>query len=285
MIDVFLSYCSANRPTAAAIARYLEERGWSIWWDRKIAPGTRYDREIENALDAARCVVVLWTKESINSEWVRDEAMEAHSRRALIPVQLEDIKPPLAFRRTQTIRLFNWTDDHSDDRLPALHEAIQTLLGSRTPSPPPAVPALVPASVPKSKASAKSPPAPARSRARPKKETKPPPLPPPLPPRLEMTRSGERERHFLLHFGDKAHEFGYVFVQGWLTSGTYWHLTLDGNDLFKGNPVLRPFTFVLRDAGAERKVVVEHTMDDSFISKIQQFRLSVDGVVLHTEGF
>lgn len=263
MIDVFLSYCSANRPAAAALARFLEGRGWSVWWDRKIAPGTRYDREIETALDAAGCVVVLWTKESVESEWVRDEAMEAHSRRNLIPVQIEDIKPPLAFRRTQTIRLFDWALDPADERLGALHEAIQALLGRREAVPPP-----LPAAPP--------------SKSR---RARPPALPPPLPPRLELTRRSERERRFLIHFGDATHELGYVFIQGWLTSGTYWHVTLDGNDLFKGNPIARPFTFTIRDAGVERRVVIEHLLDDSFVAKIQQFRLSIDGVVLHSEGF
>jgi hypothetical protein len=39
MADVFLSYAREDRATASLIAGALTSRGWSVWWDRKIAPG------------------------------------------------------------------------------------------------------------------------------------------------------------------------------------------------------------------------------------------------------
>jgi TIR domain-containing protein len=54
--DIFVSYASADRDRARAVAQALTEHGWSVWWDRTIPPGKQFDEVIEEALDAARCV-------------------------------------------------------------------------------------------------------------------------------------------------------------------------------------------------------------------------------------
>ena len=61
MKDVFISYASENLDTAQRVAEGLEAAGISVWWDRNIQVGTEWDKSIENALAAAKCVVVLWT--------------------------------------------------------------------------------------------------------------------------------------------------------------------------------------------------------------------------------
>jgi tetratricopeptide (TPR) repeat protein len=105
MSDVFVSYASADRERVIPIVQAIERRGWTVWWDRKIGAGNAFDREIEKALDEARCIIVVWSEASIESDWVRNEATEGLERGILIPVLLDAIRPPLAFRRTQTIDL------------------------------------------------------------------------------------------------------------------------------------------------------------------------------------
>lgn len=105
MADVFVSYASEDRDRIAWIVDAIEQAGCSVWWDRRIGLGASFDREIERELDAAACVVVIWSKHSIESEWVRNEAHEALERGVLLPVSIDDVKPPLAFRRTQTAQL------------------------------------------------------------------------------------------------------------------------------------------------------------------------------------
>jgi hypothetical protein len=73
MEDIFISYASEDREQARRFAEAFAARGWSVWWDRHIVP-RRLSTRIEQALDAARCVVVLWSASSVASEWVRNEA-------------------------------------------------------------------------------------------------------------------------------------------------------------------------------------------------------------------
>src|SRR3982751_5436276 len=71
---VFLSYAREDERRARQIAGAIEKAGHEVWWDRDLASGTRYSEEIEQALKDAVAVVVLWSKASVTSPWVRDEA-------------------------------------------------------------------------------------------------------------------------------------------------------------------------------------------------------------------
>ncbi len=102
MADVFVSYASEDRDRVAQIVSELERRGYSVWWDRRIDLGTSFDRSIEAELDAASCVLVVWSKASVQSEWVLNEASEGQGRGILVPVRIDDVRVPLAFRRLQT---------------------------------------------------------------------------------------------------------------------------------------------------------------------------------------
>jgi hypothetical protein len=108
MSDIFLSYTREDRETAKRIAEALERRGYSVWWDRIIPPGKMYDKFIEENLNAAKCVLVLWSRGSAISDWVNDEASEGLRRRILIPVLIEDTEIPLGFRRVQAANLIHW---------------------------------------------------------------------------------------------------------------------------------------------------------------------------------
>lgn len=104
-VDVFVSYASDDRPLVRSMVEALEASGLAVWWDRSIGTGSAFDREIESALDSARCVLVLWSPSSIKSDWVRAEAYEGLNRGVLVPVTHDGARPPLAFRQTQSIQL------------------------------------------------------------------------------------------------------------------------------------------------------------------------------------
>lgn len=109
MSDIFISYASEDREQVRPLARALEQKGWSVWWDRRIPVGRSYDEVIEEALDGSKSVVVVWTKTSVKSQWVKNEAREGLRRRVLFPVMLlEEVKIPLEFRDVQAAQLMGW---------------------------------------------------------------------------------------------------------------------------------------------------------------------------------
>lgn len=70
-MDVFVSYATPDRDRVRPIVEALEKEGWSVWWDRNLEAGSTFDREIESVLDSAKCVLVVWTQHSIESDWGR----------------------------------------------------------------------------------------------------------------------------------------------------------------------------------------------------------------------
>jgi len=111
MSDIFLSYKSADRAKAQIIAEALEQNDFSVWLDQKIPPGRDYDEFIKEVLDSAKCVVVLWSKESVKpkeGKWVRTEATIGDRRGILVPVLIDDVEPPIAFILTEAARLIDW---------------------------------------------------------------------------------------------------------------------------------------------------------------------------------
>ena len=130
MSDIFISYVRDDRPIAQKLAQALETQGWSVWWDRRIPAGRTFDEVIEEAIDGARSVVVLWSKNSVASRWVRTEAAEGAERNTLVPILIElDLKIPLAFRRIHAADLNGW-DGEDTEALQDLIDALATILGS-----------------------------------------------------------------------------------------------------------------------------------------------------------
>ncbi|MEE8330553.1 MAG: TIR domain-containing protein [Acidimicrobiia bacterium] len=126
---VFVSYKSEDRERASLMAEALERRGWPVWWDHEIQAGQAFRRVIAEALDAAVCVVVLWTELSVESEWVQEEAQEAKARSVLIPALLDDVRQPLGFGQTQTANIIGWGGDSSDPMLDDLLRGVATFFG------------------------------------------------------------------------------------------------------------------------------------------------------------
>ena len=125
MRQVFISYSSTDRERAKRLAEAVEAAGYSVWWDRQIAPGEIFDEAIEAALNQSACVVVIWSSASVKSEWVKTEAAEAAKRKVLVPVLLDSVTIPLEFRRIQAADLTQWNGSHDDSEFQKFLAAIQ----------------------------------------------------------------------------------------------------------------------------------------------------------------
>ena len=133
-MHVFLSYAREDHERARIVASALEAEGWPVWWDRKLAAGQTFDRTIEEQLESAGAVVVLWSANSVESEWVRNEAGAANDRDVLVPAILDDAPLPLEFRRLQTADLSAFTGDRADAGFRNLCEGLIAKRDSPTPS-------------------------------------------------------------------------------------------------------------------------------------------------------
>ena len=128
MADIFLSYARTDRERVLPLVEGLQARGWSVWWDRDITPGRGFEEEIDREISAADCVLVVWSNDSVNSRWVRNEALEGLERNILVPVLLDDVRIPVAFRQSQAVD-FRPGVDSSTPAWDALVSAVASYTG------------------------------------------------------------------------------------------------------------------------------------------------------------
>lgn len=87
-----------------------------MFFDAHIDVGESWDRRIERELTGAGAVVVLWSRLSTESDWVRLEARSGKSRGVLCPALIEDVAVPLEFSSIQCADLRSWQGepDHGE---------------------------------------------------------------------------------------------------------------------------------------------------------------------------
>lgn len=123
MADIFISYAREDKERVRPIVEELEKLGWSVFWDRKIPPGQRWESILGKALGESRCVLVVWSEVSITSDWVKDEATDAKKRGIFVPVVFDAVEQPMGFRQIQAADLSEWKNNSS-------HQAFQELIGA-----------------------------------------------------------------------------------------------------------------------------------------------------------
>ncbi|TPW00762.1 MAG: TIR protein, partial [Alphaproteobacteria bacterium] len=111
MADVFLSYAREDRAKAEQIATALTNAGYNVFWDIEIPPGVSWADFLAEKLSQSKASLVLWSKTSTASQWVREEARLARDKGKLIPVMVEDCAPPFGFGEIQAANLASWNGD------------------------------------------------------------------------------------------------------------------------------------------------------------------------------
>ncbi len=132
-LTLFLSYAHADEARARRLAKALEEAGYNVWWDALIEGGTAYAKSINQALETADVILVLWSAASVESDWVRDEAALGRDRHRLVPLSLDRVKPPLGFRQYQFINFRRWRGRRDGPEFVSLERAIAAAAGQAAP--------------------------------------------------------------------------------------------------------------------------------------------------------
>ena len=142
---VFLSYARADQAEAAKLARALQQAGLNVWWDSLIEGGAAFARSIEAALESCDAVIVVWSKASVLSDWVLDEAAKGRDLRKLVPVSLDGTLPPLGFRQYHSIDLSGWRGQAESADFAGVIRAVGAAAGQALHAPDPAARARAPA--------------------------------------------------------------------------------------------------------------------------------------------
>jgi tetratricopeptide (TPR) repeat protein len=131
MADVFISYASEDRDRVRPLAEALLARGFNIWWDRSLAAGQDYAAIIERELNSAKAVIVVWTRGSAASTFVRDEAGRARDEGRLVPVLLDAVQLPLGFGAFQAEDFTKWNGGSNAPQIQLLEEVLKAKLSGR----------------------------------------------------------------------------------------------------------------------------------------------------------
>ena len=128
-LSIFVSYSRGDQKRALPVIKALERAGFQVWWDGLLEGGDTFLPTTEAALEGADAVVVLWSKTSIASHWVRDEATVGRDRRRLVPLSLDGSEAPLGFRQIQLIDITKWRGNAAAPEFQRVIRAVSMLAG------------------------------------------------------------------------------------------------------------------------------------------------------------
>ena len=130
MADVFFSYKREDRHRVQLFCLELQKMGFEVAWDQKILTGEAWENWIFEQLMACKVVLVFWSRDSIQSEYVRNEARLAYKAKKLLPVFIDRLSAIekarlIGFDGLQSTELFNWKGNLDDTAWQALVAGIE----------------------------------------------------------------------------------------------------------------------------------------------------------------
>ncbi|MBL0355119.1 MAG: SUMF1/EgtB/PvdO family nonheme iron enzyme [Dechloromonas sp.] len=148
--DIFICYSRSDRVLADQLVQRLRSAGWSVFLDVQTRVGERWHKTIEREMQAARTFVALWSKRSVDSDYVLEEADYGKRKGILLPAFIERVDFPYGFSRIQTADLVGWAGEADHPGLAQLVDGLRQQLGEQlaTPSPGSSAPPSPPRSVP-----------------------------------------------------------------------------------------------------------------------------------------
>jgi hypothetical protein len=94
MANVFISYAREQSESASDLGQKLVKRGFTIWMDKRLPAGANFNDTIREELEKADAVVVIWSPEAAQSNYVKMEAGIAWAWDKLLPARLSSFPTP-----------------------------------------------------------------------------------------------------------------------------------------------------------------------------------------------
>ena len=135
---VFISYGRGDREMVAAIARRLEERGLSVWYDARVASEAGFTDEIAAALKDAAITALFFSDEcNASRQFAQELALADSLGKPIVPILMEAAAP----RGTLLFDLADrcWLQAYPEPRLHAeeLASLLAHIAGLHPPGTPP----------------------------------------------------------------------------------------------------------------------------------------------------
>ena len=109
MSHVFISHAQSTNALTRQIADMLRALGYEVWWDDELPVHRPFSRIIDERLRTARAILVIWSHDALDSDWVRSEAESGRVARTLVQISADGTAPPLPFNQTQYADLSGWS--------------------------------------------------------------------------------------------------------------------------------------------------------------------------------
>ena len=82
--------------------------GYEVWWDDEPPVHRPFAPILQERLDTAKAILVIWSSDAVDSDYVRGEAEAGRSARKLVQISIDGTVPPLPFNQTQYADLNGW---------------------------------------------------------------------------------------------------------------------------------------------------------------------------------
>jgi hypothetical protein len=127
--EIFISYRRADQDKARLLHALLKQRGVDAWYDALLGAGEDWRHKTAGALHAAPIFVLLFSKTASESDDISKElAAATFSKKLVIPVRIDDIRPEGAFLYELASR--NWFDafENTEARFEVLADQLAALV-------------------------------------------------------------------------------------------------------------------------------------------------------------
>jgi adenylate cyclase len=104
-----------------------------VWRDDELPAHRAYSDVIQETLRSAKAVVVLWSANAAESQWVRSEADAARQLGKLVQARLDGSVPPMPFDQVQCADLSEWDGEQDTQGWRKLKASVTALAGTEPP--------------------------------------------------------------------------------------------------------------------------------------------------------